>query len=456
MLARTLRTSCTLLYRMMNPEPETTEHELEARGRSAAERAYDYVKERLLDGRFAGGTLLSENEIAQRLGLSRTPVRQAFVQLEGEELLELYPKRGALVVPITPSEAEDVLEARLLIEQHCVRRAAVAGGPVLIEELRETIAAQERALDRGSGFAWADRQFHLAIVVGRRQQAADPPVRRAARPPPADRRDDDRARPDPDRALHRRAPRDRRGARARRRRRRVRPHRRPPPQRARAGAPAVATGTAPARHHGERGCPSTSRATATPTRTRSRPRSATRSCAAAWTPANEYVPVRLGDAQRPDALGARARRRARARAAPARAAARARRHALATSRWRRTHEPVREVGLTMAEEDVDLVPIVDDGGVLDRRDDRARARPPLHPRVARAPRAWTRRPRSGEIARVLEGELLVGEPSDEVNGRVLSWPWRWSRCRSASAPATSWWSATAPDAQRGRSRSASR
>lgn len=149
----------------MNPEPGTTEHELEPRGRSAAERAYDYVKERLLDGRFAGGTLLSENELAQRLGLSRTPVRQAFVQLEGEELLELYPKRGALVVPISPSEAEDVLEARLLIEQHCARRAAATGGQALAGELAETIAAQEEALETGVGFAWADRQFHRAIVA---------------------------------------------------------------------------------------------------------------------------------------------------------------------------------------------------------------------------------------------------------------------------------------------------
>jgi DNA-binding GntR family transcriptional regulator len=144
---------------------ETSEQELEPRGRSAAERAYDYVKERLLDGRFAGGTLLSENEIAQRLELSRTPVRQAFVQLEAEELLELYPKRGALVVPISPSEAEDVLEARLLLEQHCARRAAAAGAG-LAAQLSDAIADQERALAAGGrNFARADRRFHRAIVA---------------------------------------------------------------------------------------------------------------------------------------------------------------------------------------------------------------------------------------------------------------------------------------------------
>ena len=147
----------------MTPAPQTTEHELLPRGRSAAERAYDYVKARLLDGRFPGGTLLSENELAQRLGVSRTPVRQAFVQLEAEELLELYPRRGALVVPISASEADDVLEARQLIEEHAVRR--VEPSPALLAELREAIAEQESTLDAsGKGFGFADRRFHHAIV----------------------------------------------------------------------------------------------------------------------------------------------------------------------------------------------------------------------------------------------------------------------------------------------------
>jgi len=148
----------------MSPAPKTGEHEVLPRGRSAAQVAYDYVKARLLDGRFAGGTLLSENEIAQRLNVSRTPVRQAFVQLEAEGLLELYPRRGALVVPISPSEAEDVLEARMLIEQHAARRA-VRAGPGLAVALREQIAEQEDSLaGDGAGFAWSDRAFHRAIV----------------------------------------------------------------------------------------------------------------------------------------------------------------------------------------------------------------------------------------------------------------------------------------------------
>jgi DNA-binding GntR family transcriptional regulator len=134
---------------------------------SAAARVYAHVKERLLDGTFAGGALLSENELSQQLGLSRTPVRQAFVQLEAEGLLELYPKRGALVVPVAASEIEDVFEARLLVEEHCARRAANAGAR-LVAELEPLIAEQAEAVAEGAAamgvFARADRQFHRAIV----------------------------------------------------------------------------------------------------------------------------------------------------------------------------------------------------------------------------------------------------------------------------------------------------
>src|SRR4051794_29655129 len=134
----------------------------------AAARVYAYVKERLLDGRFPGGALLSENELSQQLGLSRTPVRQAFVQLEAEGLLELYPKRGALVVPVAASEIEDVFEARLLVEEHCARRAAAAGGGAAPARPAPATPAGGRASAGGGGgggdFEKPDRLFHRAIV----------------------------------------------------------------------------------------------------------------------------------------------------------------------------------------------------------------------------------------------------------------------------------------------------
>jgi len=83
--------------------------------------------------------------------------------LEAEGLVELYPRRGALVVPISASEADDVHEARELIESHCARRA---GGAPLQRELQAAIEAQEALLAAGgSGFAQEDRRFHRAIVA---------------------------------------------------------------------------------------------------------------------------------------------------------------------------------------------------------------------------------------------------------------------------------------------------
>jgi DNA-binding GntR family transcriptional regulator len=135
-------------------------------GASATARVYAHVKERLLDGRFPGGALLSENELAQRLGLSRTPVRQAFVQLEAEGLLELYPKRGALVVPVSVAEVESVMETRLLVERFAIEKV-IDRGIDLGPDLELAIAHQEALTARGREreFVEADREFHRLVVA---------------------------------------------------------------------------------------------------------------------------------------------------------------------------------------------------------------------------------------------------------------------------------------------------
>jgi DNA-binding GntR family transcriptional regulator len=135
---------------------------------SATTTAYRFAKERLLDGRFPAGQLLSENEIARELGISRTPVREAFLLLEAEGLLELYPRRGALVTPISPTEADDLLEARLLTEAHCAG-AVTAPDHALDAILAAAIASQEGAVAEKDVeiqiFTAGDRDFHRGIVA---------------------------------------------------------------------------------------------------------------------------------------------------------------------------------------------------------------------------------------------------------------------------------------------------
>jgi len=142
----------------------------EARQRPAPakDRAYAFVKEQVLEGVYPGGELLSEGEVAQALGVSRTPVREAFLLLEAEGLMRLYPKRGALVVPVSAEEIHDVMETRLILERHAAERAARRDHAVLSQQLANLLSDQERHVERGNriGFVEADRLFHKAIVFG--------------------------------------------------------------------------------------------------------------------------------------------------------------------------------------------------------------------------------------------------------------------------------------------------
>jgi DNA-binding GntR family transcriptional regulator len=130
------------------------------------ERAYTYTKQRVLDATYAGGELLTEGEVAGALGISRTPVREAFLRLEGEGLLRLYPKRGALVVPVSAGEVEAVMETRVLVERFAFEKAIVRGADVT-DAMRAEIARQEERAAAGDldGFVEADRAFHTALVA---------------------------------------------------------------------------------------------------------------------------------------------------------------------------------------------------------------------------------------------------------------------------------------------------
>jgi DNA-binding GntR family transcriptional regulator len=135
-------------------------------GRPAAkDRALDYVKTQVLTGAFPGGELISEGEVANALGMSRTPVREAFLRLEAEGLLRLYPQRGALVVPVSSDEARAVIEARLLLEQFAAAKV-IASGPAACTAVFERLSAEmQRQRDAAAAANWhdfveADRAYH--------------------------------------------------------------------------------------------------------------------------------------------------------------------------------------------------------------------------------------------------------------------------------------------------------
>src|SRR2546429_2413441 len=152
----------------------------------AATRVYHQVKRAILEQVHPGGTLLTEAEIAEAAGVSRTPVREALLRLESEGLVALYPKRGALVLPVSSQEVNDVVEARLLVEVHAAgrvwpRRAALA------VELAPLLGTMRAAREAGvvPGLMEADRAFPPTGVTAAGNPIPAGPFPRLGDPPMA-------------------------------------------------------------------------------------------------------------------------------------------------------------------------------------------------------------------------------------------------------------------------------
>jgi DNA-binding GntR family transcriptional regulator len=123
------------------------------------------LRDAIVDGTLAPGERLRDQELAAWLGVSRTPVREALLRLEVEGLIKLYPKKGALVLPVSAQEIADVVETRQLVEEHAARKALPAS-PQLIARLEELLAQQKEQAAAGdlAGAAVTDRCFHAEIV----------------------------------------------------------------------------------------------------------------------------------------------------------------------------------------------------------------------------------------------------------------------------------------------------
>lgn len=134
---------------------------------SASDRVFAHAKAAILARRYAPHDLLTEGELADAVGVSRTPVREALLRLQADGLVRLLPKRGALVLPVTAEEIADVLETRRLIETYAVRKAVTKTRPGLVDRLTADLQRMRAAMAAHDATAYveADRDFHAQIVV---------------------------------------------------------------------------------------------------------------------------------------------------------------------------------------------------------------------------------------------------------------------------------------------------
>jgi len=133
------------------------------RSGSAQDVTYRWLKQHIAGLPRHGGTFLTEGGVAQATGTSRTPVREALLRLEAEGLLQIVPKKGAFVPPISDAEVRAVMQARALVEDWCVGRI-VPAGEAFIAELERLVVEQASLIDDPVAFIDCDRAFHRAIV----------------------------------------------------------------------------------------------------------------------------------------------------------------------------------------------------------------------------------------------------------------------------------------------------
>ncbi|RSN44443.1 MULTISPECIES: GntR family transcriptional regulator [Actinomadura] len=139
----------------------------------AADVAYDAVRRMILSGDAAAGSRLGESELAETLGLSRTPVREALQRLGSDGLVEVLPHRGARVVAWTREDLAEIFELRALLEPYAAARAARIGrdAAVLADLAALCDAMEAAAADRDLGaLARLNSGFHAAVIDASRNR----------------------------------------------------------------------------------------------------------------------------------------------------------------------------------------------------------------------------------------------------------------------------------------------
>ncbi len=134
-----------------NPERSMTE--------SLGEQAYHQLRQMIVQLTFAPGDVLREDELQDRLGIGRTPIRESLQRLEREHFVTVIPRRGMFVSGIDVSELSMLFETRAVLEPYAARLAALRGADEHWDQMEAQLAATSDAAD-GNALLAIDRTCH--------------------------------------------------------------------------------------------------------------------------------------------------------------------------------------------------------------------------------------------------------------------------------------------------------
>jgi DNA-binding GntR family transcriptional regulator len=130
---------------------------------SRSEEAYRQLKQAIRKGTLAPGTRLREAEIAARLGISRTPAREAIRRLENEGLIAFLPRHGAVIAKLDHQETMELYDLRAMLEGSAAGFAARHASAAEIEELEDLIAAESDLAGKPEPLVDLNQHFHFAF-----------------------------------------------------------------------------------------------------------------------------------------------------------------------------------------------------------------------------------------------------------------------------------------------------
>lgn len=136
------------------------------RPKSLTELVKEHIRTRIIDGDMKLGEALSENVLAAQLGISKTPVREALLQLKLEGLVDIQPQRGSFVFTMNPKEMEEFCEYRIILETAALRSAIENDEEGLLVALEQRAKKMLKAMEENdlATYRRIDTDYHRQIL----------------------------------------------------------------------------------------------------------------------------------------------------------------------------------------------------------------------------------------------------------------------------------------------------
>ena len=145
------------------------------KNKSLAVKAYQSIEEMIVTLKLPPGTVFSESDLGERIGIGRTPLREALQRLAAEHMIHILPRRGMQVTEINLTDFLALIETRAVLDQLLAEKAAKRANPEQRDELRALATAMVKAAeaDQTAEFMRIDRLFdHIVSTASRNRFAA--------------------------------------------------------------------------------------------------------------------------------------------------------------------------------------------------------------------------------------------------------------------------------------------